>query len=270
MKKIKNIIFMLMLALMVTTCSTAPITGRKQLKLVSDESVVQSSVAQYNQMIGQLKTQNLLANNTEEGRRLVEIGKRVTGAVEEYLRENGMEDKLQNLNWEFNLIKSNEINAFALPGGKIAFYTGVLPILKTDGGIAYVMGHEIGHVIGGHHAERASGQTFAGFIMTGKRLVDTMTNGATAVISDDIAQKGLSLGLLKFNRTQEYEADKYGMIFMAMAGYNPEEAIAAEERMVQLSGNGGTVELFSTHPSGPNRIEELKRFLPEAMKYYRK
>ena len=181
-----------------------------------------------------------------------------------------MEDKLRNLNWEFNLIKSNEINAFALPGGKIAFYTGILPILKTDGGIAYVMGHEIGHVIGGHHAERASGQTFAGFIMTGKRLVDTMTNGATAVISDDLAQKGLSLGLLKFNRTQEYEADKYGMIFMAMAGYNPEEAIAAEERMVQLSGNGGTVELFSTHPSGPNRIEELKRFLPEAMKYYRK
>ena len=270
MKKIKNIILMLFVSLIFISCATAPLTGRRQIKFVSDESVVQSSVAQYNQMIAQLRANNLLANNTAQGKRVAQIGRRVTGAVEKYLRENGMEDKLQNLNWEFNLIKNDEINAFALPGGKIAFYTGILPILKTDGGIAYVMGHEIGHVIGGHHAERASGQTFAGFIMTGKRLVDTMTNGATAVISDDLAQKGLSLGLLKFNRTQEYEADKYGMIFMAMAGYDPEEAIAAEERMVQLSGNGGTVELFSTHPSGPNRIEELKRFLPEAMKYYRK
>lgn len=263
-------IFTIILALFLVGCSTAPITGRKQLKIVSDASVVQSSVTQYNQMIGKLRTENLLANNTEEGRRLVEIGKRVTAAVEEYLKANGMQDKLMYLNWEFNLIKSNEINAFALPGGKIAFYTGILPVLKTDGGIAYVMGHEIGHVIGGHHAERASGETFAGFIMTGKKLMDTMTNGATAVISDDLAKQGLSLGLLKFNRTQEYEADKYGMIFMAMAGYNPEEAIAAETRMVQLSGGGRNVELFSTHPSGVNRIEELKRFLPEAMKYYRK
>ena len=269
MKKIKNIILMLFVSLIFLSCATAPLTGRSQLKFVSDESVAQSSIAQYNQMITQLRKNNLLANNTAQGQKIKQIGKRISTAVERYLTANGMQDKIRNLQWEFNLIKSNEINAFALPGGKIAFYTGILPILKTDGGIAYVMGHEIGHVIGGHHAERASGQTFAGFIMTGKRLVDTMTNGATAIISDDIAQKGLSLGLLKFNRTQEYEADKYGMIFMAMAGYNPEEAIRAEERMMKLEGSE-KAEILSTHPSSQNRIEELRRFLPEAMKYYKK
>ena len=256
MKKIKNIILMLFVSLIFISCATAPLTGRRQLKFVSDESVVQSSVAQYNQMIAQLRANHLLANNTAQGKRVAQIGRRVTGAVEKYLRENGMADKLQYLNWDFNLINTKDINAFALPGGKIAFYSGILPVLQTDGAIAFVMGHEIGHVIGGHHAESTSGQA-----------IDGMIGGA--VVSDELAQQGLSLGLLKFSRTQEYEADKYGMIFMAMAGYNPEEAIKAEERMMKLEGSQNA-EILSTHPSSQNRIEELRRFLPEAMKYYKK
>ncbi len=267
MKKIKNIVLMLFLSLIFISCATAPLTGRRQLKFVSDESVAQSSVAQYNQMIAQLRANHLLANNTAQGKRVAQIGRRVTGAVEQYLRANGMQDKIRNLQWEFNLIKSKDINAFALPGGKIAFYTGILPVLKTDAAIAFVMGHEIGHVIGGHHAESASNQNLAGFLMIGKKLIDAVTG--VPVISDDLAQQGLSLGLLKFNRTQEYEADKYGMIFMAMAGYNPEEAIKAEERMMKLEGKQNA-EILSSHPSSQNRIEELKRFLPEAMKYYKK
>ena len=267
MKKIKNIILMLFVSLIFVSCATAPLTGRRQLKFVSDESVAQSSIAQYNQMIAELRKNNLLANNTADGQRINQIGRRISKAVEEYLVANSMQNKIKNLQWEFNLIKSKDINAFALPGGKIAFYTGILPVLKTDGAIAFVMGHEIGHVIGGHHAESASGKNLAGFLMIGKKLIDAVTGAP--IISDDLAQQGLSLGLLKFNRTQEYEADKYGMIFMAMAGYNPQEAILAQQRMMDLGGSEGA-EILSSHPSTQNRIEELKRFLPEAMKYYKK
>ena len=115
--------------------------------MVSDEAVAQSSISQYNQMIAELRQNNLLANNTADGQRINQIGRRISRAVEQYLTANGMQDKIRNLQWEFNLIKSKDINAFALPGGKIAFYTGILPVLKTDAAIAFVMGHEIGHVI---------------------------------------------------------------------------------------------------------------------------
>ena len=267
MKKIKNLVILLFVSLIFLSCSTAPLTGRRQLKMVSDEAVAQSSISQYNQMIAELRQNKLLANNTADGQRINQIGRRISRAVEEYLAANGMQDKIRNLQWEFNLIKSKDINAFALPGGKIAFYTGILPVLKTDAAIAFVMGHEIGHVICGHHAESASNQNLAGFLMIGKKLIDAVTG--VPVISDDLAQQGLSLGLLKFNRTQEYEADKYGMIFMAMAGYNPQEAIAAQQRMMDLGGSQ-QAEILSSHPSTQNRIEELKRFLPEAMKYYKK
>ena len=188
---------------------------------------------------------------------------------EKYMNENGMSKKVNNLNWEFNLIKSEELNAFAMPGGKIAFFTGIMPVLKTDAGVAFVMGHEIGHVIGGHHAEGKSNQMTAGVVMIGKGVVDVLTGGATEIINNDLLGQGLQIGLLKFNRTQEYEADKYGMIFMAMAGYNPEEAIKVQERMA-AKGNGSGVDFLSTHPSSDKRIQALKDFLPEAMKYYRK
>jgi len=236
-------------------------------KLVSDESVARDSVESYRQFINEASSKNLLANDTADGRRLKEIGGRISRAVEKYMNENGMSKKVNSLNWEFNLIKSNEMNAFAMPGGKIAFFTGIMPVLKTDGGIAFVMGHEIGHVIGGHHAETASSQNLAGFLMLGKKAIDGIVGGA--VVSDELAQQGLSLGLLKFSRTQEYEADKYGMIFMAMAGYNPEEAIKVQERMAE-KGSGKGSDFLSTHPSSDKRIQALKDFLPEAMKYYRK
>jgi len=161
-----------------------------------------------------------------------------------------------------NLIKTNEINAFAMPGGKIAFYTGIMPVLNSDAGVAFVMGHEIGHVIGGHHAEASSNKALAGIAAT---VTDAVTGG-NAVSS--LVSSGLSITLLKFNRTQEYEADKYGMIFMAMAGYNPSEAITALERMNSI-GSGKGAEILSTHPSGKNRIEAARKFLPEAMKYYK-
>lgn len=260
--KIKNLFLVFTMAFLIACTSTAPITGRHQLKLVDDAAIVNSSVASYNQLINQTKSQGLLANNTADGRRLATIGRKMAKAVETYMIQNGMEDRVKYLSWEFNLIKSKEINAFAMPGGKIAFYTGILPILKNDAGIAFVMGHEIGHVIAGHHAEGASNRQVAG-IAAG--LTNILVGGpASALISD-----GLSLGLLKFNRTQEYEADKYGLIFMAMAGYNPEEGVKAEERMAAISKSSGS-DFTSTHPASAKRIQALKEFLPEAMKYYKK
>ena len=248
-KNLKSIILILGLLVFAGSCTTAPLTGRKQLKLVSDESVAKSTVAQYREFINDASSKNLLANNTEDGRRLRQVG--------------------GNLNWEYNPIKSDEMNAFAMPGGKIAFYTGIMPVLGTDAGIAFVMGHEIGHVIGGHHAEGKSNQLTAGVVMLGKGVADVLTGGATEVINNDLVGQGLQIGLLKFNRTQEYEADKYGMIFMAMAGYNPEEAIKVQERMAE-KGSGKGSDFLSTHPSSDKRIQALKDFLPEAMKYYRK
>lgn len=260
--KLKNLALIFLTIFMIACTSTAPITGRRQLKLVDDASLVQSSTISYNQLVSQKKSQGLLANNTADGRRLASIGKKISVAVEKYMRENNMEDRIKYLNWEFNLIKSNEINAFAMPGGKIAFYTGILPILKTDAGIAFVMGHEIGHVIGGHHAEGASNQQIAG-------IASGLTNMLVGGVTSSLVSEGLSLGLLKFNRTQEYEADKYGLIFMAMAGYNPEEGIKAQQRMSAISSNNNS-DFKSTHPSNQKRIQALQEFLPEAMKYYKK
>lgn len=263
-KHLKKIILLGVLS-MVASCTTAPLTGRSQIKLVSDEAIAMEQANSYKAFISDLKSKNMIVNNTTNGKRLNMIGNKMAKAVESYLVTNNMGSYVKNLNWEFNLIKSDEINAFALPGGKVAFYTGILPVLKTDAGIAFVMGHEIGHVIGGHHAEGYSQKLLAGVVSTG---VDIVTGGSGG-LGSTLANYGLSASLLKGNRTQEYEADKYGMIFMAMAGYDPKEAIEAEKRMEQYSGSAG-IDFFSTHPAGHKRIEELEKFLPEAMKYYKK
>ena len=270
MKKNLKLIVLAFIVSAFASCTMAPITGRPQLKLVSDEKVAADSAAGYRQYISELSKNSLLVNNTADGKKLKAVGLKIASAVENYLNQNGMSNKVKNLDWEFNLVKSNEINAFALPGGKIAFNTAIMPVLATEGGIAFVMGHEIGHVIGGHHAEGKSRETAAGIVMFGKEIADVLTKGATSVISDDLVGTGLSLGLLKFNRTQEYEADKYGMIFMAMAGYDPSEAIKVQERMMALEGNSNPPEMLSTHPSSSKRVEAMKKFLPEAMKYYKK
>lgn len=267
MKNLKILLLSLVSVFILISCSTAPITGRQQLKFVDDKKLAEESSATYSEFIAELKKNNLLDNNSTDGKRIKNVGNKLSVAVEQYLRENGKANTVNYLNWEFNLIKSNEVNAFAMPGGKIAFYTGIMPIAKNDAGVAAIMGHEIGHVIAGHHAEGRSNQQAAGFLMIGKQLADIVTNGATSVISDDLVNKGLTLGLLKFNRTQEYEADKYGLIFMAMAGYNPEEAIEVWKRMG--AGSSNTSEILSTHPNTENRIKKMQEFLPEAMKYYK-
>ena len=262
MKKCSKFLFLATILAVISSCTVAPITGRKQLSLVTEESVAAEAASAYRQFINSVAAKGLLASNTSEGQRLKRIGNRMKTAVEQYLTENGMTKKLSTFDWEFNLIRNNEINAFAMAGGKIVFYTGIMSALKTDAEIASVMGHEIGHAIAGHQAEAKSQNILAG-----------ITQAVTGIVAggqiESLVSKGLSITLLKFSRTKEYEADKYGMIFMAMAGYDPSEAIRAEERMTSMLGSR-KVEILSTHPSGANRIAAMKKFLPEAMKYYKR
>ena len=156
MKKCSKFLFLATMLAVISSCTVAPLTGRKQLSLVTEESVAKEAASDYRKFIDEVAAKGLLSNNTSDGQRLKRIGGRIKTAVEQYLTENGMTKKLSTLNWEFNLVRTDEANAFAMAGGKIAFYTGIMPILKTDAGIAYVMGHEIGHVIAGHQAEDKS------------------------------------------------------------------------------------------------------------------
>ena len=153
MKKIFKVSTFLILVWILISCTSAPLTGRSQLKLVGDQELAESLSAQYKKLIEEARSKKLLVNNTSDGNRLVNVASRVSKAAERFMYNNNMGNSVKYLNWEFNLIKSDIVNAFALPGGKIVFYTGILPVLQNDAGIAYVIGHEIGHVIGGHHAE---------------------------------------------------------------------------------------------------------------------
>ncbi len=271
MKKIKIIVIAILLMFSISACTTAPITGRKKLDLVDENKLNEEFAVEYSKIISEASKKGLIVNDTKNGKLVSKVGGKITKAVTEYFNNNGMSNKAITYKWEYNLIKSDEQNAWCGPGGKIAFYTGIMPIAKDENGVAAIMAHEIGHAIAGHAAEGASNQTAAGVVLIGKQLADIFTGGATSVISNDTVANGLGLGLLKFNRTQEYEADKYGMIFMAMAGYNPEEAIKVQERLYETSKNQENVpEFFSTHPNGENRIAKLREFLPEAMKYYKK
>ena len=263
MKKWLKLLFLATLLAVISGCTVAPITGRKQLSLVSEKSVAAEAATYYRQLINDVESKGILASNTPDGQRLKRIGNNMKTAVEQYLSEHGMEKKLSNLNWEFNLIRSDTINAFATAGGKIAFYTGIMPVLKNDAGIAYVMGHEIGHAIAGHLRERKSQNILAG-------ITKVVTGAVVGNQIESLVSEGIRYTLLKFSRTQEYEADKYGMVFMAMAGYDPAEAIAAQERISSLAGSSKEPEFKLTHPSEPNRIAAMKKFLPEAMKYYKR
>ena len=270
MKKNFKLFILLFVALVVVSnCTKAPITNRTQLKIVDEEKTVLEGKKAYRDYINDMAAEKLLLNNTSDGIRLRKIGNKITTAVEKYMNENGMSEKIKDLEWEINLVKSDQVNAWAIAGGKIAFYSGIMPVLKTDAGIAFVMGHEIGHVIGGHHAEGASQRQLGNILIIGKNVADILTNGAiSGTIGSQTLEKGVVLGLQKFSRTNEYEADRYGMIFMAMAGYDPSESIAVWERMTEKSGNR-TFTLLDSHPGDEDRIKRMKQNLPEAMKYYK-
>ncbi len=255
------------ITMMIYGCSTVAITGRKQLALVPDSELNSMSFQQYDQVLNEA---NLSTNKTEVNQ-IKSVGTKIEKAVESYMSTHGLADQLKGYKWEFNLIEDDAtVNAWCMPGGKVAFYSGILPVCQTESGIAVVMGHEIAHAIARHGNERMTQgliQQFGGLALS-YAVKDKPAEAQQLFMT--AYGVGTNVGaLLPFSRLQESEADRMGLIFMAMAGYNPNEAPIFWERM---SANGGASppEFLSTHPSHSTRIADLKAEMPEAMKYYKK
>ena len=245
-------------------CQKVPITGRSQLNLLKEADLIGMAQSNYSQVLQQERVVPLTQPNAQMIQR---VGQRVTAAVERFLQENKLTDRLQGVQWEVNLIESNQVNAWAMPGGKIAFYTGILPIAESEAGVAAIMGHEIAHVVARHGNERMSQQLAVQLGGAALSVAMSEQPDETRNLFLMAYGAGSTLGVLKYSRTHESEADKMGLIFMAMAGYDPEASIGVWQRMAQLS-KGNPPEFLSTHPSNETRIRELTAFLPEARKHY--
>lgn len=248
-------------------CATVPVTGRKQLSLVSSAEINQMAAQQYQEVV----KKGPLSTNQEQTQQIKTIGVRIQKAVEQYLADKGMSDQLAGFNWEFNLIQDDKtVNAWCMPGGKVAFYTAILPICKDELGIAVVMGHEVAHAIANHGRERMSQGLMAEFGLSTIGAAMGQNPTATQQIFMQAVGVGTNVGMLKFSRSHESEADHMGLIFMAMAGYDPSSAPKFWERMATLSGGQQPPEFLSTHPSHETRIKDLEGWIPEAMTYYKK
>ena len=268
MKKLN--IVLLTLAFMLVSCGTTrtvPITGRQQSLMVSDEQMLSLSTQEYNKYMTTAKKSTNAANTKMVQR----VGQNLANAVMSYLRQNGLSSELNGYKWEFNLVQDKSVNAFCMPGGKIVVYEGLLPVTKTETALAIVLGHEIAHAVAKHYAEQMSKQyrqqvgTQIGGALLGALGVDAQT----VSLAQWVGQQGLQIRNLKYSRDHEYEADHMGLIFAAMAGYNPEEAIVFWQRMAQQSGNSGS-DLFSDHPSDAKRIQYIKGWKKKKKKYYKK
>ena len=197
------------------------------------------------------------------------VGTRLASAVETYLKNNGMSSEIKNFSWEFNLVQNKEANAFCMPGGKIVVYEGLLPYTQTEAALAIVLGHEIAHAVAKHSAEQMSKQIRQQYgTQIGGALLGSVVGSDVANIATAIAQQGFSFANLKYSRDNESEADHIGLIFAAMAGYDPEEAIPFWKRMASGSSSNQS-DIFSDHPSDASRIAALQKEMPEALKYYK-
>ena len=241
--------------LFLPSCTEVAITNRKQLSIISDENINQQALQAYEKV----KKQEKLIESGPNYRAVKEVGLRVTESVEEYFLKMGQSDTIKNYNWEFILIDSKDtLNAWCMPGGKIAFYTGILDITSNKDGIASVMGHEIAHAVARHSLERAS-QSIA--INIGATILDIALEGALSSSSADDYLVNLGISL-PFNRLQESEADYLGLAFMTMANYDNTESFKIWERM-QKAQKSNPPEFLSTHPSPKNRIQKIKNWIPE-------
>jgi predicted Zn-dependent protease len=263
MKKLHGIII-LAAALVLNACSSVPITGRKQFIAVSDAQVNQSAAQSYSQLLSDPKTKVI---NNADAQRVKRIGGKLATAIERYLKDNGYANQY-DFKWEFNLIDSKEVNAWCMPGGKVAVYSGILPITQDDAGLATVMGHEIGHAIAKHSAERISQQYVAQGLGS---AIGVAASGSSSALVNIINQSYGTVGqlaMLKYSRAQETEADRLGLTFMAMAGYDPHSALTFWKRMAAQGGGQQQPEFLSTHPADATRIANIQNRIPEAMKYY--
>jgi|SRR5574344_15023 predicted Zn-dependent protease len=263
-KLFKAISVAIVAVMLANSCGTVAVTGRKQLMLVSDEDVLSLSNKSYKEYMDTAKV-STDKKNTEM---VVRVGTRLAKAVEEYLKANGHEADCKNFAWEFHLVQDKEANAFCMPGGKIVVNEGLLPITQTEDALAIVLGHEIAHAVAKHSAERMSHQILANYGASALGVILSGQSAATQSVSQAVYGLGANYGvMMPFSRKDESEADHMGLIFAAMAGYDPQVAVSFWQRM-QAAGSK-IPEFFSDHPSDENRIAQIKKEMPEAMQYYK-
>ena len=263
----KSLLFTLLVTLVLVSCSKVPITGRKQLNLVPESQMMEMSATAYSDFLNENPP---LPSSNADAQKVSRVGAKISQAVETYLNTHGYKKMANEFNWEFHTVQDPTVNAWCMPGGRVVFYTGILPICQDDAGIAVVMGHEVAHAVAKHGNERMSQQL--GIQAAGMTL-DVLLQQKPELTRELLLQSfgiGTGLGSLAFSRHQESEADKLGLIFMAMAGYNPQVAPEFWTRMSQLSGGGGApFEILSTHPADATRIKNLNEYMPKALEYYK-
>jgi len=260
-------VILLSALLLFVGCATVPLTERKSLNLVPQSQMLTLSLDQYSKVIGQSK----LSRDRKKVKMVRMVGKRIAGAAEDFLRRSGMEDHIDDYKWEFNLIEDNKmVNAWCMPGGKVAVYTGILPYTRNERGLAVVVGHEVAHAIARHGNERMS----QGLLVNLGGMALSVALAEKPALTRQLSMAAFGLGasvgiLLPYSRTHESEADRIGLTLMAMAGYDPREAVPFWRRM-NKKGGARPPEFLSTHPAPETRIEDIKTYISEAMPYYRK
>ncbi|MBK6347966.1 MAG: M48 family metallopeptidase [Bacteroidales bacterium] len=263
MVRIKPVLFSAVL-LILFSCSKVPITGRKQFNLVPDGMISEMSLNSYREFLNQNPP---LPPSNQKVIMVKRVGERIAAAVEKFLRDNGKAEKAESYRWEYNLVESSEVNAWCLPGGRVVVYTGILPYSKDEAGLAVIMGHEIAHAVANHGGERMSQQLAV--VAGGVSLEIAMQQqpSQTRDLFNLAYGVGSTLGTLAYSRTHELEADKLGMVFMAMAGYDPARALSFWEDMASIPGIAPP-ELLSTHPGSDRRIKAIRDFIPKANIYF--
>ena len=258
--RIRRLLFLLSLTLLFTACASNPLTGKNTMALVSNTELFPMAFQQYDQFLAE----NKVISGTAEARMVERAGENIREAAEKWFASQGQRDYLRDYQWEYHLVDSPEVNAWCMPGGKIVVYTGILPLTQTEDGLATVMGHEVAHALLNHGQQRMSADLLQ---QLGATVVGAAVSGGSAE-SQSLWMTAYGLGstlgaTLPFSRGHESEADHYGLILMAIAGYDPDASVPFWERMASMGG-GGTPEFLSTHPSDATRIRQLKGWIPEA------
>lgn len=262
-KSISRILMFATALVLIAACGQVLITGRKQMLLFSQGEITSLSDQAYTEIMGQAK----LSDDYNNIRMIREVGHNITSAVDRYVRENGAEAALEGISWKFDLVESDQVNAFCLPNGNIAFYEGIMPITNTPDLVAVVMGHEIAHALAKHGNERMSQEVLVGAVGQAISAYIGTEDQKKQAIFQVAYGLGSQLGvMLPYSRKHEYEADRLGLIIMAMAGYDINVAPGFWDRM-SAGKNSAPMEFFSTHPSDANRIKNIMAVLPEAAKY---
>jgi len=261
-----RILFSLLFALVLIGCHKNVVTGKRSMHLIPENELIGMSVTEYDKFLSQNPP---LPDSDDRVKMVKSCGLRIQKAVEKYHADKGAAKNLEGFVWEFNVVDDNTVNAWCMPGGKVVFYTGILPITQDEDGLAVVMGHEIAHAVARHGSQRMTQGLLVQFGGAALSLALSQNAGLTQQLFQQAFGVTTGLGALKFSRSHETEADEMGLIFAAMGGYDPEAAIGFWTRMSSAGGGQKPPELLSTHPSDESRIKNLKAFMPKAKSYYK-